>query len=1124
MIVTFISQCEKNALKKSRRVLDAYADRIGDRTWQTLITSEGLNAVKKNLRKTASKNTAVACHWIRSRNRTELVWIVGNREKFNLQGIVPVNYTKRNILNSQWENDWHMLPLIQTLVALASLLHDWGKASKWFQLKLERKSKKVIGDPLRHEWVSCLFICALIDQSGDYESDEAWLTLLETGRIDESAIIRYFEEIEKNASLPKPLSPFDRLSPIACLVVWLILSHHRLPLWLKDNNWKGESAETISDVLKRITQQWSYENRYDEEEFQRNIKSCFIFPKGFPGQSSRWRKQSKRWAAKAIKYSSDIKNLFNDGSFRVVLSHARLCLMLGDHYYSSQDQDPRWQDDSKLFANTDRESGMLKQKLDEHLVKVSEYALKIARLLPFFESQPPCVYDVHSLKMKSKMTAFKWQDKAVENIKVYRQSLPKKDSEFQRPFFVINMASTGCGKTMANAKIMRALSKDGESLRYILALGLRTLTLQTGDEYRERIGLDETELAVLIGSKAIMELHEKNKSDSAEEEMEGFELTGTESLESLLDEEIDYDCDIPEEGLATVLQNQRDRKFLYAPVLACTIDHLMGATETKRGGRFILPQLRLMSSDLVIDEIDDFSGSDLIAIGRLIHLTGMLGRKVMLSSATIPPDLAEGYFNAYRKGWEIFQKRRDAGKSIGCAWIDEFNTVVETVAEVTDSDHQQRYRELHQRFIDKRIRKLGKAQPKRKGKITACSHLYPFHSVAAGHSGTDEISMKDGYFENIKQSLITLHNHHNTVDERTKKQVSFGVVRVANIEPCIDLAQYLLKAEWPENTKPKVMAYHSRQVLFLRNEQEKHLDAVLKRKEGKGSAPKAFSHPVIREHIDGSRADNIIFILVATPVEEVGRDHDFDWAVIEPSSYRSIIQLIGRILRHRDLSPSEANIALMQYNLRALHSGPDSPAYCFPGYESNKHRLKTHDLSALVNPEEIAACIDAIPRISRNQELQPEERLADLEHYAIASLLTAYEKKGPESLEGWLAQNWWMTALPQQENPFRNSDPAINLYLVCEEDELFFAEKLTNGGFKKCEMAVGIHHETETDYSPERLWLKRDYRVLLEDFVESNDGMTLKTASLRYGEINIPDPDRFSYSYRYSDQFGLKKM
>jgi len=63
MMVTFVSQCEKKALNKTRRVLDAFANRIGNRTWQTVITNEGLQAVKKLLRKTASKNTAVSCHW-----------------------------------------------------------------------------------------------------------------------------------------------------------------------------------------------------------------------------------------------------------------------------------------------------------------------------------------------------------------------------------------------------------------------------------------------------------------------------------------------------------------------------------------------------------------------------------------------------------------------------------------------------------------------------------------------------------------------------------------------------------------------------------------------------------------------------------------------------------------------------------------------------------------------------------------------------------------------------------------------------------------------------------------------------------------------------------------------------
>jgi len=93
MMVTFVSQCEKNALKKTRRVLDAFANRIGDNTWQTVITEDGLITVKSMLRKTASKSTAVSCHWIRSRARSQFLWVVGNKNQFNSEGVVAVNYS-----------------------------------------------------------------------------------------------------------------------------------------------------------------------------------------------------------------------------------------------------------------------------------------------------------------------------------------------------------------------------------------------------------------------------------------------------------------------------------------------------------------------------------------------------------------------------------------------------------------------------------------------------------------------------------------------------------------------------------------------------------------------------------------------------------------------------------------------------------------------------------------------------------------------------------------------------------------------------------------------------------------------------------------------------------------------
>ena len=46
------------------------------------------------LKQTASKSTAVSCHWIRSRARSQFLWVVGNKSRFNLEGVVPVNTTQ----------------------------------------------------------------------------------------------------------------------------------------------------------------------------------------------------------------------------------------------------------------------------------------------------------------------------------------------------------------------------------------------------------------------------------------------------------------------------------------------------------------------------------------------------------------------------------------------------------------------------------------------------------------------------------------------------------------------------------------------------------------------------------------------------------------------------------------------------------------------------------------------------------------------------------------------------------------------------------------------------------------------------------------------------------------------
>lgn len=109
MNILLISQCNKRALEESRRILDLFAERKGDRSWQTAITWQGLQTLRKLLRKTARRNTAVACHWLKKDGQSELLWIVGNLRRFNEQGTVPTNTTTADVLKSKDENSWHSI-------------------------------------------------------------------------------------------------------------------------------------------------------------------------------------------------------------------------------------------------------------------------------------------------------------------------------------------------------------------------------------------------------------------------------------------------------------------------------------------------------------------------------------------------------------------------------------------------------------------------------------------------------------------------------------------------------------------------------------------------------------------------------------------------------------------------------------------------------------------------------------------------------------------------------------------------------------------------------------------------------------------------------------------------------
>ncbi|MFB9885309.1 type I-F CRISPR-associated helicase Cas3f [Balneatrix alpica] len=956
MNILLISQCDKRALVETRRILDQFAERRGERTWQTAITQAGLDTLRKLLRKSARRNTAVACHWIRGRDHSELIWIVGNASRFNEQGAVPTNTTERDIIRQQDENDWHCGAAIYLLSAMAALMHDLGKACRAFQLRLQGQLSE--RNRYRHEWISLRLFLAFVGQ----DSDEQWLTRLLNPSAEDDQ--RWLQHLQKDGLDSQCRPPFEHLPPLATAIGWLVLSHHRLPAYpafddqQQQLRWgkkpKGINSAGLQQLLLKIDARW---NEIVVPASPQELASYWQFDHPLPPLTSRWRKQAARLAQRLLAQPSDFQNWLNSP---YVMHLSRLTLMLADHYYSSLSSAPNTpllkhpqrvsgEPNYPVFANTLRKTGEMNQPLDEHLIGVCSHASLVSHALPGVEQQLPRLARHRGLRRRSDDPRFRWQDKAADMATALR------DRTSQQGLFLLNMASTGCGKTLANGRIAYALANPQQGARFTIALGLRTLTLQTGNALRDRLHLADDELAVLVGGSAHRELQEHYQQLA--------EQNGSASAASLLEESshlrFDGNCD-SHPLLARLMLEGRSRQLLEAPILVCTLDHLMPATESLRGGGQILPMLRLLSSDLILDEPDDFDLADSHALTRLVYWCGLLGSRLILSSATLPPALIQGLFNAYRQGREEYQQQRGQPGlpvDVCCAWVDEHQYLAIQCA------NESAFAQSHLNFAQQRYQRLAQEEARR------LSQLLP---LPAPPLQLEQIGPAIAPL--LLEAIQSLHQTHAETDPHSGKQVSFGLIRMANIEPLIEVAQALFQQELPPSWRIHLCVYHSQFPLFLRSAIEYRLDQTLNRR-----TPSAvFELADIRQRLDHSPEPQQIFVVLGSPVTEVGRDHDYDWAIAEPSSMRSLIQLAGRIRRHRPGACKAANLLILDTNIKHLRE-PAQAAFCQPGYETPSTRLNSHRLADILTLEQYQR-IDARPRLLERSPLQPRSNLVDLEH------------------------------------------------------------------------------------------------------------------------------------------------
>jgi CRISPR-associated endonuclease/helicase Cas3 len=1031
---------------------------------------------------------------------------VGNKDMFNEEGIVPVHRTQNENLLIKKESLWENIEVIALLSSLGGIFHDIGKANNLFQKKIDPEFKSKGYEPYRHEWVSLRLFQSFVGKKNDKE----WLSkLVEIDNSIEEEFLDYlFRDGLEKFDGDDSNNIFKNLPPIAKVVAWLIVSHHRLPVYpySKDNAPEYEYIDTWLE--NNFDALWNSTNSEHEEWRKEELKNIWSFKEGTPFKSAYWQTEASELAKRAL--ATDqlfVKGWFNQ---RFTVHLARLGLVLSDHYYSKGKAMSKWQDRNyNCWANTDG-NNQLKQKLDEHNIGVSHNAYNFIKKLPLLKKDLPTLnLEDKVLKNKYKneqeKSLFEWQDKSFKLAK----KLQKETTN--HGFFGINMASTGRGKTLANAKIMYALTDEKEGCRFNIALGLRTLTLQTGKALAKLLKLEDEDYAVLIGSKAIKKLYDKNNKIKSDELEQENSYGGSESSAELVDKNqaIYYKGILDNKILNDWLEDDlKLQQMLNAPLLISTIDHLIPATEGVRGGKQIAPMLRLLTSDLILDEPDDFGLEDLPALCRLVNWTAVLGGKVLLSTATMPPALANALFRAYQAGWKDYTEVNGVKveEKICCAWFDEFETKNKTISSKEDFGKE------HKSYIDKRIKELDKNNiVLRKAKLLEIN-----------------ASMNEVYramATTLLGGLYTLHDEHK-ITNSDGVSISIGLVRMANIDPLVEVIKELFTLSPRDDTDIHYCVYHSKFPLAMRSVIEEKLDRILTRDDEE----KIWTHQEIKEGIAKSNKKHHIFVVLATAVAEVGRDHDYDWIIAEPSSMRSLIQLAGRLQRHRKKEPKSENFLVLTKNIKAL-KGEDI-AYHRPGFETkggygdNKRIFKSKDLSEVLDMEDLKN-INATPRIDfKKRLLKSKERkegiytdFAELEHWALFQRLLGIDEEEENATYWWKNEPTWSAEM-QRRQPFRASRPDANYALCLEEGrEFWFRENITvrpkvfqevsEITFVEIEVEKGNHIWFDMD-------IEKEYKKLSALF-----NLPIKEVGEQFGALRLDINNKKVIEWKYNKFLGV---
>ncbi len=1008
MNVIIVSESHKKAAVLSRRILSKYARNVGRRTWIGNLTEEGLTHLQNELNAVANKNTAIACHRVINRYQIELEWIVGSRKQFDEDGNFAFRYTenpKKYDINLS-DHNRNIIKFLAYLNKLAALFHDLGKNFFFFQDKLlGHKTGKAASDPYRHEYLSLAYFWALYFNE-ECESKHFIEQLQHLRKQIQQAnhqeicqiAVEMFVELDSNEDI------------LLNTIGHLIVSHHRLLRGKKS----GNSISIDSKNHKKNYAEGETEPKRDEL-FEPYKNQHFVL------NQTGWKDQFNYTVEGLLKVYQDnqsqLDSVIQDHDLFMNLVHyvLRPALIMADQSVSAQDSkvELKIRQNSEEYPIANIENGENKQTLEEHLIRVARQSYQNTKILfhCLWSNQRLYTIDIPKKLVKPSPKSkpqFLWQNAAVNAIKTIDQS-----SSFG--FFGVVMAKTGTGKTRLNAKLLAAFKQP---LRFTTLLGLRTLTLQTLDEYQNDLDI-KNGIVGIIGDHATLALHKAHNDEDKENKAKKVDSETdleTSNLKDLYNSEAELlhvtklkhqqvDTDFPEELCFGSQRDSKLNKISQAPVVVATIDYLINGINAWKSSktRYLT---RLMTSDLIIDEIDSYQQDDLISIHKLCYLTGFYGKKLIISSATIPDVLISTLYNAYQTGYQRYAKFSDKADKIFVGLFSHHDSLnkIYTNADSIDGEINQYIQELYHAI---------EAEPvKRKATMLNISDYL--------HNETHPPELYDKIITSVKECH---ENNHVVVD---KIKVSTGLIKFSNTVDCYEVATALLNLPELENKLNaiiKIECYHARHFPIKRAYTERLLNQLLNRKNAKDFK----NNKLVKAAVEQAKRDkftNVILLVVSTTIIEIGRDFDFDFCIMEPASHWSIVQTAGRILRHRE-KYDKNNVVILSHSMKVVRKSEKADCYYrYPGPESNNDKLnqeeKEQNIKQLFDFDKLSEKIDSrVTLVSQDSDNSPA--IKRIEDKQIQSLKNNTQILSFNSyLENNAAE--YLTTANSDAHPFRMSD------------------------------------------------------------------------------------------------------